>query len=86
MGGGDFSFRVNVLRGDANQDGVVNALDLGMIKSKLNLKATELGTGTGAYCVFADLNADGVINALDLAIVKARLIIRLPRRNPAALW
>ena len=71
--GGDFSFRVNVLRGDANQDGTVNALDLRQLKAKLNRTATNPGAGVGGYSVFADLNADGLINALDLGIAKANL-------------
>jgi hypothetical protein len=69
--GGDFNFRINIRRGDANQDGSVNALDLGQVKAKLNSMATNPGTGAGAYSVFADLNADGSINALDLGIAKA---------------
>jgi len=82
--GGDFAFRLNVLRGDANQDGAVNALDLGQLKAKLNRTATNPGTGTTGYSVFADLNADGQINALDLGIGKARLNTRLPAGEPAA--
>jgi hypothetical protein len=81
--GGDFLFRFNVLRGDANQDGSVNALDLGQLKAKLNRTATNPGTGTTGYSVFADLNADGQINALDLGIGKARLNSRLPVADPA---
>jgi len=81
--GGDFTFRLNVQRGDANQDGSVNALDLGQLKSKLNRTATNPGTGTSAYSPFADLNADGQINALDLGIAKARLNNRLPNGEPA---
>jgi len=69
--GGDFTFRINILRGDANQDGKVNALDLGQLKAKLNRTATNPGTGATGYSVFADLNADGSINALDLGIAKA---------------
>jgi hypothetical protein len=83
-GGGDFVYRLNVLRGDANQDGAVNALDLGQLKAKLNRTATNPGTGTSAYSVFADLNADGQINALDLGIAKARLNNRLPAGDPVA--
>jgi hypothetical protein len=82
--GGDFAFRFNVLRGDANQDGAVNALDLGQLKAKLNRTATNPGAGTTGYSVFADLNADGQINALDLGIGKARLNTRLPAGEPAA--
>jgi hypothetical protein len=80
--GGDFSFRINVLRGDMNQDGIVNALDLGGIKQKVNRTATNPGAGASAYSVFADLNADGLINALDLAIAKSRLNNRLPSGPP----
>jgi hypothetical protein len=69
--GGDFDFRLNVLRGDANQDGRVNSLDLGQVKAKLNSSATNPGAGASGYSVFADVNADGLINALDLGFVKA---------------
>jgi hypothetical protein len=71
--GGDLDFRFNVLRADANQDGKVNALDLGQLKAKLNRTATNPGAGATGYSVFADINADGQINALDLGIVKANL-------------
>jgi len=84
--GGDFTFRLNVQRGDANQDGSVNALDLGQLKAKLNRTATNPGSGTTGYSVFADLNADGQINALDLGIAKARLNNRLPNGEPASLF
>jgi hypothetical protein len=69
--GGDFNFRINIRRGDANQDGSVNARDLGQVKAKLNSSATNPGSGATGYSVFADLNADGSINALDLGIAKA---------------
>jgi len=86
--GGDFTFRINVLRGDANQDGIVNALDLGQMKSKLNRTATNPGSGVSAYSVFADLNADGLINALDLGFAKLHLNDRFgpgPTPEPALL-
>jgi hypothetical protein len=81
--GGDFSFRINVLPGDANQDGSVNAQDLGIIKLKLNRNAINPGSGTSGYSVFADLNADGAINALDLGSAKQRLNKKLPPGEPA---
>jgi hypothetical protein len=81
---GDFTYRLNVLRGDANQDGAVNALDLGQLKAKLNRTATNPGAGATGYSVFADLNADGQINALDLGIAKARLNTKLPNLEPTA--
>src|SRR5438552_1465007 len=81
--GGDFSFRFNVLRGDATQDGTVNALDLSFIKQRLNKTATNPGTSGAIYSVFADLDADGQINALDLSAAKQRLNNRLPTGDPA---
>ena len=76
--GGDFDFRIHVLRGDANQDLFVNALDVSLIKAKLNRNATtNQGSGTTGYSVFADLNGDGQINAVDLGIAKAHLNDRL---------
>jgi hypothetical protein len=33
--GGDFNFRLNVLRGDATGDGTVNALDLAAVRQRL---------------------------------------------------
>jgi hypothetical protein len=76
--GGDFDFVVHVLAGDANGDGRVNALDLALIKQRLNRKAGNPGTGAAAYSVFADVTADGIINALDLGTVKGQLNARLP--------
>ena len=81
--GGDFNFRVNVLRGDATQDGRVNALDLSFIKQRLNKTATNPGTTGAVYSPFADLTADGSINALDLSAARARLNNALPTAEPA---
>ena len=84
VAGGDFNFRVNVLGGDATQDGVVNALDLSFIKQRLNRTATNPGSGGAVYSVFGDITADGTINALDLSAAKQRLNRRLPADEPAA--
>jgi hypothetical protein len=77
--GGHFAFTVNVLGGDATGDGVVNALDLGQIKARLNRSTSNPGSGNSRYSVFADVTADGRINALDLGAAKLRLNQRLPR-------
>jgi hypothetical protein len=82
--GGDFNFRVNVLGGDATQDGQVNALDLSFIKQRLNKTAVSPGTGAAQYSVFGDLNGDGKINALDLSAAKQRLNRRTPAGEPTA--
>ena len=84
LAGGDFDFRINVLAGDATQDGVINALDTAFIKQRLNRTAPNPGTTGATYSVFADLTADGSINALDLAAAKQRLNRRLPTGEPAA--
>src|SRR3982750_422487 len=81
--GGDFNFRINVLRGDATGEGVVNALDLADVKRRLGRRPGDGVTGAGAYSIFADITADGVVNALDLAAVKQRLGNRLPTADPA---
>ena len=83
--GGDFRFRLNVLAGDATRNAVINALDLGDLKSRLNRTAANPGSGTGAYSVFADITGDGRINSLDLAGVKVRLNQRLPVLDPTFL-
>jgi hypothetical protein len=75
--GGDFNFRVNVLRGDTNGDQQVNALDVADVKKRLLRRPGDGVTGSNAYSIFADLNTDGVINALDVAGVKGRLNTRI---------
>jgi hypothetical protein len=81
--GGDFNFRVNVLRGDTTGDGTVNALDLADTKRRLGRRPGDGTTGAGAYSIFSDITMDGVVNALDLAAVKQRLGNRLPVPEPA---
>ena len=53
---------VTLLAGDVNQDGVINASDLGFIKLRLGkLDASSLQ--------MADLNFDGVVNSLDYSLI-----------------
>ena len=52
------------LLGDVNGDGVVNCVDLQLVKAAFNSKR-----GQPAYNPNADLNGDGVINIVDLSIV-----------------
>jgi hypothetical protein len=84
VAGGDFDFRINVLRGDATQDGRVNSLDLADVKRRLGRRPGDAVTGAGAYGVFADITADGLVNALDLAAVKKNLNRTLPVATPSA--
>ena len=80
--GGDFNFRIFVLRGDATGDGQVNALDLADVKRRLARRPGDGVTGAGAYSIFSDITMDGQINALDLAAVKQRLNNLLPIDPP----
>jgi hypothetical protein len=71
---GDVVRTFDILPGDANGDGVVNAIDLAYVKR-------HLGTSTfdfEGYSILADLNGDGRTNALDVAAIKQRLGRRLP--------
>ena len=60
---GDFQFRINVLPGDVNQDGTVDAKDLEVLAT--NYRQSVLGWANG------DFNCDGVVNVLDLAVLAA---------------
>ncbi|HEY4312682.1 MAG TPA: dockerin type I domain-containing protein [Pirellulales bacterium] len=66
--GGDFTFSVNVLPGDVNHVGIVNAQDLAAISS------SWLSTGAS----LADINGDGIVNTQDLAQVSANWFATLP--------
>jgi len=77
--GGDFNFRVNVLTGDADRSGRVNAIDLGFVKARLNFASTDVPNPRAAsYSAYADIDGNGRINAIDLGFVKARLNNALP--------
>lgn len=61
---------VNVVRvpGDVNGDGVVNCLDLDIVKASFGKK-----TGQAGFDPRADVNDDGVVNILDLSLVAKQL-------------
>jgi hypothetical protein len=65
--GGDFQFAFNVLPGDLNQDGIVNAQDLALTSSNW-LSSQSSG----------DANGDGIVNAQDLATVSSNWLATLP--------
>lgn len=60
IAGGDFIFRFNVLPGDVNTDGTVDAIDLQEWVGKLGLTSADAG-----YNPALDLNADLVIDSQD---------------------
>lgn len=77
--GGDFEFRFNVLPGDANRNGVANALDSNIVRS-----IQGAVPGIEAYSPFADVNGNAVINALDANIVRGLQGLTLPAGEPAS--
>ena len=68
MVGGDFNFAVNVLPGDMNQDGIVNAQDIAVIASRW----LQTGGITG------DTNGDDIDNAQDIALIASHWLATLP--------
>jgi hypothetical protein len=61
--GGTFNFYFNVLPGDGNQNGIVNAQDLVLTRQLTNKRSTAPG-----YNIFIDYIGQGVINATDTTI------------------
>lgn len=59
-----------IIKGDTNQDGSINAIDLAAIKMHiLGVKSVE-----GNAAKAADVNSDEAINAIDLAAVKMHIL------------
>ena len=61
-----------VLKGDLNEDGAINFLDLGAMQAHLSGKSLTTNTAAG------DLNGDGAINFLDLGALQAHLSGKAP--------
>ena len=62
----DFTFAMNILIGDTNGNGAVNATDVSQTKSRS-------GQSVDAGDFRSDVNANGTINAGDIAIVKSNV-------------
>ncbi len=73
IAGGDFSFNLNVLPGDVNQDGVVNGLDISAVASNW------LHVGG----LLAETNGDDVVNGLDIATIASHWLKTLPSAGGA---
>ncbi len=69
-----FTRRLDVLPGDVNDDGVVNALDVIVVRNAIN---PALGA-VGVLPIFIDIDGDGSINSNDLNIVRQRNGKHLP--------
>ena len=68
---GSVMLTFGVLEGDVNGNGVVNASDIGSVKS-------HSGQLTGANNFRSDVNVSGAINASDVGLVKSRLGTGVP--------
>jgi hypothetical protein len=68
LAGEDFNFAFNVLPGDANQDGIVNGLDIGVVANNwLHSQGTT-----------SDLNGDGLVNGLDINVIAVHWLASVP--------
>jgi len=71
--GGDFRFRINVLRGDVNRNGVVEPIDLLRLR-----RAHGSTTASANYSPFADLDGNGRVNVIDVVLARSNQRRRLP--------
>lgn len=61
----DTAATLNVVVGDTNGDGMVNAADIGEVKA-------QTGKGVDVTTMREDLNSDGAINSADVSIAKSK--------------
>jgi hypothetical protein len=73
LAGTDFNFRLNVLQGDANQDGSVGVSDVLYVRNALFTSA-----GAPGYSAFYDVNGNGGINIQDVILVRNIQFTTLP--------
>ena len=76
--GGQAVFRIDVLAGDVNRDGVVDDDDVSVL-----LQSMGQCDGDDDYDPLADLNADGCINVLDVNIIQGGFGGTLPATDGA---
>ena len=63
---------------DINDDGVVNAIDLGLLRA-----CFFADTNASPSCASADFNDDGTVNVLDLGTLRARFFDTMPTPDTA---
>ena len=82
--GGDFRFRFNVLTGNPNRDGRVDATDWLDVRGRLRHTTTSPGAGVTGYTPFHDTDGDGTIGTMDLLLVRRNFLQTLPASEPTA--
>jgi hypothetical protein len=70
--GGNLRFQLNVLPGDANLSGSVDAGDLVQVRNRGGTDTTSPGVAPNNYAIAADLNGSGAIDAADLVLTRNR--------------
>jgi hypothetical protein len=70
--------RIDVLVGDVNRDGRVNATDLAEVLARQASNTVNRCGGARGYTAFHDVNANGRIDAKDVLIVRSNLSKSLP--------
>ena len=80
--GGDFRFRINVLAGDTERDGIVLARDYSEVKRRFFSSADGSTTGSAPYSLYHDTDGSGIILARDYSEVKKRFFNTLPVGEP----
>src|SRR5262249_59303589 len=65
-----YTWRLDVLPGDFNDDGVVNSQDMVGVRNEL--------LGLTSVTIFGDINGDGVVDINDYNAVRRRIGTRLP--------
>jgi hypothetical protein len=79
VNGGQGVFRIHVLQGDANRDGVVDDADLELINASFGLCEGDPG-----FDPLVDLNSDGCVDGTDGNVVTAALGRQLPATDGTA--
>ncbi|MAE66546.1 MAG: hypothetical protein CMJ18_19935, partial [Phycisphaeraceae bacterium] len=86
VAGGDFSFRLDVLAGDANGDRTVTVTDVVIVGSALGQSTDGTSTGTTSrYDASFDVTGNGTINIGDVSNVTARIVGVLPTEEPGGV-
>ena len=69
---------VDLVYGDANSDGVVNTMDIMLIRRHLAARDPITGISTTKVSVGADANGDGIINTMDLILARKHVAAKDP--------
>lgn len=81
--GGDFTYRFNMLPGDARDSAAIDDFDVQYVRQLQGGGVGEFAApGRGYYYYPADVNGDGRINVVDRAEVRRRLGTSLPPEQP----